>query len=160
MVIEDQIFIIFDVFKFVLGGFCVDCIMFVCFVVDDFVVGKMIIVDGVVVKVVGIVVCEVFGVYVFGGGGVCVFGVICSVVNVDDKFQGVKVEVGEIQVVVDIIIVVEYLMLVQEVVFNVCVVVSGVISQLVGFEVVEVNVEVNDVYLFLDDKDEEELCVL
>ena len=90
------------------------------------------------------------------GGGARALGAIRNVVNADDKSQGVKVEVGETQAAADITIVVEYPMPVQDVASNVRAAVSGAISQLVGLEVVEVNVEVNDVHLPSDDKDEEE----
>lgn len=45
---------------------------------------------------------------------------------------------------------------VQDVASNVRAAVAGAISSLVGLEVVEVNVEVNDVHLPSDDKNEEE----
>ncbi|MCO7203396.1 Asp23/Gls24 family envelope stress response protein [Microbacterium sp. CnD16-F] len=123
---------------------------------DDSAAGKTTIADGVVAKVAGIAAREVPGVYALGGGGARALGAIRSVVNADDKTQGVKVEVGETQAAADITIVVEYPMPVQEVASNVRAAVSGAISQLVGLEVVEVNVEVNDVHLPSDDKDEEE----
>lgn len=116
------------------------------------VVGKIMIEDVVVVKIVGIVVCEVSGVYVFGGGVVCMVGVIWDVFNMIDLLQGISVEVGEMQVVVDVIIVVEYLVLLQKVVDDVCMVIYCVMVEFVGMDVVEVNVIVNDVYIFLDDE--------
>lgn len=125
-------------------------------VADDTAAGKTTIADGVVAKVAGIAAREVPGVYALGGGGARALGAIRSVVNADDKSQGVKVEVGETQAAADITIVVEYPMPVQDVASNVRAAVSGAISQLVGLEVVEVNVEVNDVHLPSDDKDEEE----
>lgn len=125
-------------------------------VADDTAAGKTTIADGVVAKVAGIAAREVPGVYALGGGGARAMGAIRNVVNADDKTQGVKVEVGETQAAADITIVVEYPMPVQEVASNVRAAVSGAISQLVGLDVVEVNVEVNDVHLPSDDKDEEE----
>ena len=94
--------------------------------------------------------------YALGGGGARALGAIRNVVNADDKAQGVKVEVGETQAAADITIVVEYPMPVQDVASNVRAAVAGAISSLVGLEVVEVNVEVNDVHLPSDDKHEEE----
>jgi|TARA_R110002020_G_scaffold14731_15_gene52383 uncharacterized alkaline shock family protein YloU len=123
---------------------------------DDTAAGKTTIADGVVAKVAGIAAREVPGVYALGGGGARALGAIRNVVNADDKSQGVKVEVGETQAAADITIVVEYPMPVQDVASNVRAAVSGAISQLVGLDVVEVNVEVNDVHLPSDDKDEEE----
>lgn len=51
---------------------------------------------------------------------------------------------------------VEYPAPVQEVAGNVRAAVAGAISRLVGLEVVEVNVEVNDVHVPGDDNDTEE----
>ncbi|MFB3980249.1 Asp23/Gls24 family envelope stress response protein [Microbacterium proteolyticum] len=123
---------------------------------DESAAGKTTIADGVVAKVAGIAAREVPGVYALGGGGARALGAIRNVVNADDKSQGVKVEVGETQAAADITIVVEYPMPVQDVASNVRAAVAGAISSLVGLEVVEVNVEVNDVHLPSDDKNEEE----
>jgi uncharacterized alkaline shock family protein YloU len=76
-------------------------------------------------------------------------------VNAGDLSQGVKVEVGETQAAADITIVVEYPTPIQDVANAVRAAVSSAISTLVGLQVVEVNVDVNDVHLPTDDKDEE-----
>lgn len=118
--------------------------------------GRTTIADGVVAKVAGIAAREVRGVYALGGGGARALGALRSVVNADDLTQGVKVEVGETQAAADITIVVEYPVPVHEVAANVRAAVSSAISSLVGLEVVEVNVEVNDVHLPSDDAPVEE----
>ena len=123
---------------------------------DQSAAGTTTIADGVVAKVAGIAAREVPGVYALGGGGARALGALRSVMNADDLTQGVKVEVGETQAAADISIVVEYPARVQDVAANVRAAVSGAISTLVGLEVVEVNVEVNDVHLPSDDKDAEE----
>ncbi|AMB60390.1 stress-like protein (gls24) [Microterricola viridarii] len=123
---------------------------------DQSAAGTTIIAEGVVAKIAGIAARQVPGVYALGGGGARALGALRSVVNADDLTQGVKVEVGETQAAADITIVVEYPAPVQDVAANVRAVVSGAISSLVGLEVVEVNVEVNDVHLPSDDKNEEE----
>ncbi len=118
--------------------------------------GHTTIADGVVGKVAGIAAREVPGVYALGGGGARALGALRSVVNADDLTQGVKVEVGATQAAVDLTIVVEYPNPVHVVAKNVRAAVTGAITSLVGLEVVEVNVEVNDVHLPSDDKDDEE----
>ena len=118
--------------------------------------GKTVIADGVVAKVAGIAAREVAGVYALGGGGARAFGAIRDVINATDLSQGVKVEVGETQAAADLTIVVEYPAPIQEVANNVRAAVAGAISRLVGLEVVEVNVEVNDVHVPGTDNDENE----
>ena len=118
--------------------------------------GKTTIADGVVAKVAGIAAREVAGVYALGGGGARAFGAIRDAVNATDLSQGVKVEVGETQAAADLTIVVEYPAPIQEVASNVRAAVAGAISRLVGLEVVEVNVEVNDVHIPGDDNNENE----
>ncbi|KAA0962943.1 Asp23/Gls24 family envelope stress response protein [Microbacterium sp. ANT_H45B] len=118
--------------------------------------GKTVIADGVVAKVAGIAAREVAGVYALGGGGARAFGAIRDVINATDLAQGVKVEVGETQAAADLTIVVEYPAPIQEVANNVRAAVAGAISRLVGLEVVEVNVEVNDVHVPGDDSTDNE----
>lgn len=114
---------------------------------DENAAGKTTIADGVVAKVAGIAAREVAGVYALGGGGARAFGAIRDVINATDLTQGVKVEVGETQAAADLTIVVEYPAPIQEVASNVRAAVAGAISRLVGLDVVEVNVEVNDVHV-------------
>ncbi|PVE98674.1 Asp23/Gls24 family envelope stress response protein [Microbacterium sp. TPD7012] len=118
--------------------------------------GKTVIADGVVAKVAGIAAREVPGVFALGGGGARAFGAIRDVINATDLAQGVKVEVGETQAAADLTIVVEYPAPIQEVASNVRSAVAGAISRLVGLEVVEVNVEVNDVHVPGTDNQENE----
>ncbi|MFS0713946.1 Asp23/Gls24 family envelope stress response protein [Microbacterium sp. 2P01SA-2] len=118
--------------------------------------GKTTIADGVVAKVAGIAAREVAGVYALGGGGARAFGAIRDAINATDLSQGVKVEVGETQAAADLTIVVEYPAPIQEVAENVRAAVAGAISRLVGLEVVEVNVEVNDVHIAGADDDDNE----
>jgi uncharacterized alkaline shock family protein YloU len=109
--------------------------------------GTTTIAEGVVAKVAGIAAREVAGVYALGGGGARAFGAIRDVINATDLAQGVKVEVGETQAAADLTIVVEYPAPIQDVANNVRAAVAGAITRLVGLEVVEVNVEVNDVHV-------------
>ena len=116
--------------------------------------GKTTIADSVVAKVAGIAAREVTGVYALGGGGARAFGAIRDAINATDLTQGVKVEVGETQAAADLTLVVEYPAPIQEVTDQVRARVAGAISRLVGLEVVEVNVDVNDIHIPGDDDDD------
>lgn len=116
--------------------------------------GKNTISDNVVAKVAGIAAREVTGVFALGGGASRALGAIRGAVGQDDMTQGVKVEVGETQAAVDITIVVEYPAPIQQVADTVRRQVTTAITKLVGLDVVEVNVAVNDVHLPSDDQDE------
>jgi uncharacterized alkaline shock family protein YloU len=115
--------------------------------------GRTTIAEGVVAKVAGIAAREVSGVHALGGGGARALGAIRDAVNATDLTQGVKVEVGETQAAADITIVVDYPAPIQNVAENVRQAVAGAITRLVGLQVVEVNVDVNDVHLPSDDTD-------
>lgn len=117
--------------------------------------GKNTIADSVVSKVAGIAAREVPGVFALGGGGARALGALRGAVGQDDLTQGVKVEVGETQAAVDITIVVEYPAPIQQVADTVRSQVTTAITNLVGLEVVEVNVAVNDVHLPTDDQDDQ-----
>lgn len=118
--------------------------------------GTTTIADGVVAKVAGIAAREISGVYALGGGGARAFGAIRDAVNATDLTQGIKVEVGETQVAADVTIVVEYPAPIQEVATQVRDRVADAIHRLVGLEVVEVNVDVNDIHIAGDDDNNEE----
>lgn len=113
--------------------------------------GRTTIAESVVAKIAGIAAREVSGVYALGGGGARALGAIRDAVNATDLTQGVKVEVGETQAAADITIVVDYPAPIQDVAENVRQSVTAAITRLVGLQVVEVNVEVNDVHLPSDD---------
>ncbi|TFD85595.1 Asp23/Gls24 family envelope stress response protein [Cryobacterium lactosi] len=117
--------------------------------------GKNTVADGVVSKVAGIAAREVPGVFALGGGGARALGALRGAVGQDDLTQGVKVEVGETQAAVDVTIVVEYPAPIQQVADAVRTQVTNAITGMVGLEVVEVNVAVNDVHLPTDDQDDQ-----
>lgn len=117
--------------------------------------GKTTINDGVVAKVAGIAARESRGVYTLGGGAARALGAIREVVSGVDQAQGISVEVGETQVAVDVTIVAEYPAPLQEVADGVRSAVIHAIESIVGMEVTEVNVTVNDVHLPSDDKDDD-----
>lgn len=109
--------------------------------------GKTTIVDPVVAKVAGIAAREVPGVFALGGGAARVVGAIREAMGGADLTQGIKVEVGETQVAVDITIVVEYPQPLQAVAGDVRAAVARAIEQLIGMEVAEINVTISDVHI-------------
>ncbi len=117
--------------------------------------GKTTIEDGVVAKIAGIAAREVPGVYALGGGAARAIGAIRDALNSTDLSQGVSVEVGETQVAVDVTIVAEYPVSLQKVAGDVRAAVYKAMSDLVGMEVTEVNVTVNDVHIPSDDNSDE-----
>jgi len=90
-------------------------------------------------------------VYALGGGAARAVGAIRDALNSTDLTQGVRVEVGETQVAVDVTIVAEYPAPLQDVADGVREGVIRAIETIVGMEVTEVNVTVNDVHLPSDD---------
>jgi uncharacterized alkaline shock family protein YloU len=117
--------------------------------------GKTTIVDSVVAKIAGIAAHEVPGVYALGGNTARMIGAIRDAFNSSDLSQGVSVEVGETQVAVDVTIVADYPVSLQKVAGDVRSAVYKAMSELVGMEVTEVNVTVNDVHIPSDDEDVE-----
>lgn len=115
--------------------------------------GKTVIADSVISKVAGIAAREVPGVFALGGGAARAFGAIRDVIGSTDPGQGVRVEVGETQVAADVTIVVEYPTPMNAVAEQVRAAVAQAIEQLVGMEVAEINVAINDVHIPGDDDD-------
>lgn len=113
--------------------------------------GTTVIVDAVISKVAGIAARDVAGVFALGGGAARALGALRSAINQTDLSQGVSVEVGDTQVAVDISIVAEYPMPLQTVADNVRAAVYEAIENLVGMQVTEVNVTVNDVHIPSED---------
>ncbi|MBO9048112.1 Asp23/Gls24 family envelope stress response protein [Curtobacterium flaccumfaciens pv. flaccumfaciens] len=120
------------------------------------VTGKTVIDDTVVSKVAGIAAREVNGVHSLGNGAARAIGAIRDAIGQRDFGQGVKVEVGEKQVAADIVIVAEYPVSLQQVADGVRAGVARALEQIVGMEVAEVNVTVQDVYIPGDDDNNED----
>ncbi len=118
------------------------------------VTGKTVIDDTVVSKVAGIAAREVNGVHSLGGGAARAIGALRDAIGQRDHGQGVKVEVGEKQVAADIVIVAEYPVSLQQVADGVRSSVARALEQIVGMEVAEVNVTVQDVFIPGDDDNE------
>ena len=117
--------------------------------------GKTVIADGVISKVAGIAAREVPGVHALGGGAARAFGALRDVIGSSDLSQGVRVEVGETQVAADVTIVVEYPQPMNQVAEQVRAAVAVAIEQLVGMQVAEINVAINDVYIPGEDDDDQ-----
>ncbi|WP_068477043.1 Asp23/Gls24 family envelope stress response protein [Pseudoclavibacter helvolus] len=113
--------------------------------------GTTTIVDSVVARVAGIAARDARGVYDLGGGAARAIGAIRNAINQADQSQGINVEVGEKQVAVDVTIVAEYPVSLQDVADGVRADVIRAIETIVGLEVTEVNVTVNDVHLPSED---------
>ncbi len=118
--------------------------------------GKTVINDGVVAKVAGIAARETRGVYALGGGAARALGAIRDAINATDQSQGISVEVGETQVAVDVTIVADYPAALQDVADAVRSGIIRAVETIVGLEVTEVNVTVNDVHLPSDDKNDDD----
>ncbi|WP_306364446.1 Asp23/Gls24 family envelope stress response protein [Nocardia sp. CC227C] len=112
--------------------------------------------DIVVQKIAGLAAREVRGVHALGGGAARAFGAIRDRIPGASASvgQGVSVEVGEKQAAVDLELVVEYGVSIAELARAVRRNVITAIEQMTGLEVVEVNINVNDVYIPGDDDDE------
>lgn len=107
--------------------------------------GRTIIDDTVVAKVAGIAARDVPGVYALGGNAARAFGAIRDAIGSSALGQGVRVEVGETQVAVDLTIVVDYPTPMTAVASAVRTAVADAVTELVGLEVTEVNIAINDV---------------
>ncbi|GAA1537180.1 putative alkaline shock family protein YloU [Microbacterium ginsengiterrae] len=118
--------------------------------------GRTTIEDGVVAKIAGIAAREVEGVHALGGGAARMMGAIRDALNTTDLAQGISVEVGETQVAVDVTVVAEYPVSLQKVAADVRSAVHRAMSDLVGMEVVEVNVTINDVHIPTEDDAEQQ----
>ncbi|MBF4582980.1 Asp23/Gls24 family envelope stress response protein [Curtobacterium sp. VKM Ac-2865] len=107
--------------------------------------GRTIIDDQVVAKVAGIAARDVPGVYALGGNAARAFGAIRDAIGSNALGQGVRVDVGETQVAVDLTIVVDYPTPMMEVASAVRTAVTNAVTELVGLQVTEVNIAINDV---------------
>ncbi|GEM30848.1 hypothetical protein NN3_18550 [Nocardia neocaledoniensis NBRC 108232] len=119
--------------------------------------GTTTIADAVVQKIAGLAAREVRGVHDLGGGTARAIGALRDRIPGASSSigQGVSVEVGEKQAAVDLELVVEYGVAIAELAIAVRRNVITAIEQMTGLEVVEVNINVNDVFIE-DDTDEQQ----
>lgn len=117
--------------------------------------GTTSIADTVVQKIAGLATREVPGVHDLGSGTARAIGALRERIPGASASagQGVAVEVGEKQAAVDLQIVVEYGVAITDVSRSIRRNVITSIEQMTGLEVVEVNINVSDVYLPDEDGD-------
>jgi uncharacterized alkaline shock family protein YloU len=109
--------------------------------------GRTVISETAVAKVAGIAARSVPGVYSLGSGPSRALGAIRDAVGSSDHAAGVRAEVGETQVAVDISLVASYGTPLHSLANEVRAAVYRAVEELVGLQVIEVNVEVTDVYV-------------
>ncbi|MGY2743977.1 Asp23/Gls24 family envelope stress response protein [Arthrobacter sp. UYCu723] len=109
--------------------------------------GRTIISEAAVAKVAGIAARSVPGVYSLGSGPSRALGAIRDAVGGSDHAAGVRAEVGETQVAVDIDLVAIYGTPLHALADQVRAAVYAAVEELVGLQVIEVNIEIHDVYV-------------
>ncbi len=120
--------------------------------------GSTTIADVVVSKIAGIAAREVAGVHGLGGGAQRAFGALRERIpgGSTNYSQGVSVEVGTAEAAVDVEIVAEYGVAIADVAEAVRRSIVTGIERMTGLRVIEVNVNVNDVWLPQDDEGDDE----
>jgi uncharacterized alkaline shock family protein YloU len=116
-------------------------------VLQDRPAGRTVIGDPAAVKIAAIAARSVPGVHSLGLGAGRALGAIRDAVGANDLSHGVKVEVGQTQLAVDVSLVAEYGYALHALADAVRTAVHDALTRLVGLEVIEVNVEVLDVQL-------------
>jgi len=109
--------------------------------------GRTVISETAVAKVAGIAARAVPGVYSLGSGPSRALGAIRDAVGSSDHAAGVHAEVGETQVAVDLSLVASYGTPLHSLANEVRAAVYRAVGELVGLQVIEVNVEITDVYV-------------
>ncbi len=102
--------------------------------------------DTVVSKIAGIAAQEVEGVRMGGGTTQAIGGILSSVTGAGGQARGVSVEVGTVEAAVDLTMTVEYGKSIPQIAEAVRRNVIDRVENLVGLNVTEVNVSVNDVF--------------
>ena len=108
--------------------------------------GRTVISEAAVAKVTAIAARSVPGVHSLGSGASRALGAIRDAVGSSDHV-GVRVEVGETQVAVDIDLIAVYGTPLHPLADQIRAAVYAAVQELVGLQVIEVNVEINDVYV-------------
>jgi len=109
--------------------------------------GRTKISEAAVAKVAGIAARAVPGVYSLGTGPSRALGAIRDAVGSPDHAAGVRAEVGETQVAVDIDLVAVYGTPLHPLADQIRAAVYTAVEELVGLHVIEVNVEIHDVFI-------------
>jgi uncharacterized alkaline shock family protein YloU len=121
---------------------------------EDTAQGKTTIASSVVQKVAGMAAGEIPGVFALGGGLSRAFGGLRERIPGStgaSHTSGVTVEVGEKQAAIDLDLIVEYGVPIVELAKAVRRNVIGTVEQMIGLEVIEVNIAVNDIHIASDD---------
>jgi uncharacterized alkaline shock family protein YloU len=116
-------------------------------VLQDAPAGRTVIGDPAAVKIAAIAARAVPGVHALGPGTGRALGAIRDAVGANDLSHGVKVEIGQTQLAVDISLVADYGFALNALADAVRAAVYEALTDLVGLEVIEVNIEVLDVHL-------------
>ena len=112
--------------------------------------GKISVAQGVVQKIAGVACREISGVHAMGTSPSRAFGTLRERIpgsSGPSVSQGVAVEVGETQAAIDLDIVVEYGVSIGDLGRSIQRNVKQAVERMTGLEVVEVNVNVDDLYL-------------
>ena len=109
--------------------------------------GRTVISEAAVAKVAGIAARAVPGVYSLGTGPSRALGAIRDAVGSSDHAAGVRAEVGETQVAVDIDLVALYGAPLHPLADQIRAAVYAAVEELVGLQVIEVNIENHDVFV-------------
>ena len=112
--------------------------------------GKITVAQGVVQKIAGIACREISGVHAMGVSTSRAFGAVRERIpgsSGPNVAQGVGVEVGETQAAIDLDIVVEYGVSIADLGRSIQRNVKQAVERMTGLDVVEVNVNVDDLYL-------------
>lgn len=121
--------------------------------------GKISVAQGVVQKIAGMACREISGVHSMGTSTNRAFGALRERIpgsSGPNVAQGVGVEVGETQAAIDLDIVVEYGVSIADLGRSIQRNVKQSVERMTGLEVVEVNINVDDVYLPSDDDDQQQ----
>jgi uncharacterized alkaline shock family protein YloU len=109
--------------------------------------GRTVISETAVAKVAGIAARAVPGVYSLGTGSSRALGAIREAVGSSEHAAGVRAEVGETQVAVDIALVAVYGTPLHPLADQIRAAVYAAVEELVGLQVIEVNIEIHDVFV-------------
>jgi len=123
--------------------------------------GKISIAQGVVQKVAGIACREISGVHAMGASTSRAFGAVRDRIpgSTGPSFaQGVGVEVGETEAAVDLDIVVDYGVSIDDLGRSIQRNVKQAVERMTGLDVVEVNVNVDDLYMPGSDDQSEDVA--
>jgi uncharacterized alkaline shock family protein YloU len=121
--------------------------------------GKVTVAQGVVQKIAGIACREISGVHAMGASTSRAFGAVRERIpgsSGPNIAQGVGVEVGETEAAIDLDIVVEYGVSIADLGRSIQRNVKQAVERMTGLDVVEVNINVDDLYLPGQDDDQQQ----